>query len=190
MSCRPAVAVSGGYSAIFRNSASGSSYRLWMPSRFSTPNPPSLPIAIAVAGDTTPSIAEASSGISSAWGPSCHERSTSSGSRVRLLGTMAISSRPYARRPRLPRPISISTRAPRVSLAWAGNLPPPPGRPDGAFGGAEGAPQSPSGTSSTVTSRASASTSARSTTPAPSNWVLAAPEATPRRTASSSPAPS
>jgi hypothetical protein len=35
-----------------------------MPSRLSTPTPPSLPMAIAVAGETTESIGAASTGIS------------------------------------------------------------------------------------------------------------------------------
>ena len=62
----------------------------------------------AVSGETTPSIAEASSGSSKRYGPSVHEMSTSSGSRVRRDGTIAMSSNPYARRAFFPRPISIS----------------------------------------------------------------------------------
>src|SRR5436309_15972123 len=50
--------------------------------------------------------------------------STSSGSRVRRLGTMAMSSNPYARRPDLPIPISTSTFPP---LRWRGSRIPPPG---------------------------------------------------------------
>ena len=48
----------------------------------------------AVSGDTTPSIADASSGSSNRYGPSVHETSTSSGSRVRREGTIAMSSNP------------------------------------------------------------------------------------------------
>ena len=48
----------------------------------------------AKAGSTTPSIAEASTGSSSVCGPSFQVMSTSSGSRVRRLGTMAMSSKP------------------------------------------------------------------------------------------------
>src|SRR3954471_2802312 len=83
-----------------------------MPSRLSTPRPPSCPSSTAVAGDTTPSMAEASSGSSRRWGPSRHAMSTSSASRVRRLGTIAMSSNPYARRAFLPRPISISNPNP------------------------------------------------------------------------------
>ena len=50
----------------------------------------------AVAGLTTPSMADASSGSSKRWASSSHEMSTSSGSRVHRLGTMAMSSNPYA----------------------------------------------------------------------------------------------
>src|SRR5262245_6306683 len=81
-----------------------------MPSRLRTPRPPSLPSAIAVAGETTPSIAEARSGSSSRCGPSFQPMSTSCGSRVLRLGTIAMSSKPYACRAFLPRPISTSTR--------------------------------------------------------------------------------
>src|SRR5690349_21236535 len=80
-----------------------------MPSRLSTPSPPSLPSSIATCGETTPSIAEASSGSSSRCGPSFQPMSTSCGSRVRLDGTIAMSSNPYACRAFFPRPISIST---------------------------------------------------------------------------------
>ena len=63
---------------------------------------------MAVAGETTPSMAEASSGSSNRRPSSSHEVSTSSGSRVRRLGTIAMSSNPYARRPDFPSPISTS----------------------------------------------------------------------------------
>ena len=49
---------------------------------------------MAVAGDTTPSMALARSGSSNRRPSSSHEMSTSSGSRVRRLGTMAMSSNP------------------------------------------------------------------------------------------------
>src|SRR5215212_4823728 len=80
-----------------------------MPSRFSTPSPPSWPSLIAVSGEMTPSIAEPSSGSSRRCGPSFHPMSTSCGSRVRRLGTIAMSSKPYACLAFLPLPISIST---------------------------------------------------------------------------------
>ena len=48
----------------------------------------------AVAGETTPSIAEASSGSSKRYGPSVQVMSMSSGSRVRREGTIAMSSKP------------------------------------------------------------------------------------------------
>src|SRR3954449_9648009 len=82
-----------------------------MPSRFRTARPPSLPTMPAVRGDTTPSIAAASSGSSKRYGPSVQVMSMSSGSRVRREGTIAMSSKPYARRPFLPRPISTSIEA-------------------------------------------------------------------------------
>src|SRR5262245_23947050 len=81
-----------------------------MPSRLSTPRPPSLPSSIAISGETTPSIADASSGSSSRCGPSFQPMSTSCGSRVRRDGTIAMSSKPYACRAFFPIPISISTR--------------------------------------------------------------------------------
>ena len=67
---------------------------------------------MAVAGDTTPSIAAAIIGSSNLYASTSHVMSTSSGSRVRRLGTMAMSSNPYARRPDLPIPISTSTFPP------------------------------------------------------------------------------
>ena len=50
--------------------------------------------ATAVAGDTTPSIAAAIIGSSNLYASTSHVMSTSSGSRVRRLGTMAMSSNP------------------------------------------------------------------------------------------------
>ena len=79
---------------------------------------------MAVAGLTTPSIADAIRGRSKEKASTSHEMSTSSGSRVRRLGTMAISSRPYARRPDFPRPTSTSAicrdyRGPRPVEVWS-----------------------------------------------------------------------
>src|SRR5262252_7375874 len=97
-----------------------------MPSRFSTARPPSSPSLIATSGETTPSIADASSGSSSRCGPSFQPMSTSCGSRVRLDGTIAMSSNPYACLAFFPRPMSISTRylplkhkGPGAVAAWA-----------------------------------------------------------------------
>src|SRR6266511_176669 len=98
-----------------------------MPSRFRTPSPPSLPSAIAVCGDTTLSIADASRGSSSRWEPNFQPMSTSFGSRVLRLGTIATSSKPYACLAFLPRPISTSTaqsppltrKAQGRTAAWA-----------------------------------------------------------------------
>src|SRR5205085_9666445 len=78
--------------------------------------PPRRPISIAVAGETTPSIAAAIIGSSSLYASTSHVMSTSSGSRVRRLGTMAMSSNPYARRPDLPIPISTSTCPPELRV--------------------------------------------------------------------------
>jgi hypothetical protein len=58
------VAISLGSEAMRSSCASASSYREKMPSRFRTARPPSLPTMPAVRGETTPSIAEASSGSS------------------------------------------------------------------------------------------------------------------------------
>ena len=70
---------------------------------------PEPPLFLAVAGLTTPSMAAPIKGSSKRKASISHEISTSSGSLVRLLGTIAMSSNPYARRPDLPLPISIST---------------------------------------------------------------------------------
>src|SRR5712691_11586779 len=104
------VAFSSGSVAISSRIGSGSSYRVCTPSRLSTANPPSLPISTAVAGDTTPSIADAISGRSNVHASISQEMSTSSGSLVRREGTMATLSKPYARLPVLPMPISMSIR--------------------------------------------------------------------------------
>ena len=53
------------------------------------------------------------SGSSSRCGPSFQPMSTSCGSRVRRLGTIAMSSKPYACRAFLPLPISTSTQHPQ-----------------------------------------------------------------------------
>src|ERR1035438_8629727 len=58
-----------------------------------------------------PLLAAASSGRSKRYGPSVQEMSTSSGSRVRRDGTIAMSSNPYALLAFLPRPISTSITA-------------------------------------------------------------------------------
>ena len=60
----------------------------------STARPPSLPISIADAGETTPSMEAASIGSSNVQASISQEMSTSSGSRVRREGTMATSSNP------------------------------------------------------------------------------------------------
>ena len=74
---------------------------------------------MAVAGLTTPSMADAMSGSSKRNASISQEMSTSSGSRVRLDGTIAMSSKPYARRPDFPIPISTSAtaRPPRLGLS-------------------------------------------------------------------------
>ena len=51
---------------------------------------------MAVVGEMAPSIAEPSSGSSNLYASICQEMSTSSGSRVRRDGTIAMSSKPYA----------------------------------------------------------------------------------------------
>ena len=106
-----AVAFSTSSLLISSKSDSGSSYRVHSPSRLSTPTPPRRPISIAVAGLTTPSMAEAMRGSPNLNASISQVMSTSSGSRVRRLGTMAMSSKPYARRPDLPIPISTSAIA-------------------------------------------------------------------------------
>ena len=79
-----------------------------MPSKFKTANPPAFPISIAVCGETTESIGAAKNGKSNLYASICQEIETSCGSRVRRLGTIAISSKEYAARARLPGPNSIS----------------------------------------------------------------------------------
>ncbi len=88
------MASSTGRPAMRSSSASASSYRVWIPSRLRTARPPSFPMIPALRVSTTPSIADASSGMSKVCPSSRQERSTSSGSRVRRLGTIAISSSP------------------------------------------------------------------------------------------------
>src|SRR3977135_354089 len=66
------------------------------------------PISMAGAGEPAPAMAPPSKGSSNRKASSSQEMSTSSGSRVRRLGTMAMSSNPYARLPDLPMPISSS----------------------------------------------------------------------------------
>ena len=63
---------------------------------------------MAVVGETTPSIALATRGSSNRYASISQAIETSSGSRVRRDGAIAMSSKPYARRPVLPIPISTS----------------------------------------------------------------------------------
>ena len=65
-------------------------------------------MAIAVAGLTTESIGAAMTGIAKVSASMLQASDTTSGSRVRRLGMMAMSSNEYALRARFPRPISIS----------------------------------------------------------------------------------
>src|SRR3954447_19936603 len=112
----------------------GSSYRVQRPSRLSTPRPPCRPSAIAVSGDITESIGAARIGRAKREASICHAVETSSGSRVRRLGTMAMSSKEYARRPRLARPISISVTRARLTAVRpvpGPDQPPGDGQPDG-----------------------------------------------------------
>jgi len=53
-----------------------------------------LPTSIALDGDTTPSIADAINGSSNLYASISQLMSMSSGSRVRRLGTIAMSSNP------------------------------------------------------------------------------------------------
>nr|BFF15368.1 hypothetical protein GCM10025699_66710 [Microbacterium flavescens] len=67
---------------------------------------------MAVAGLTTESIGAAMIGVSN-WNASIDQPTdTSRGSRVRRLGTIAMSSNAYARRARLDTPISTSVTVP------------------------------------------------------------------------------
>ena len=63
---------------------------------------------MAVSGETTESIGAAKNGKSNLYASICQVIETSSGSRVRRDGTIAISSNEYAARARLPGPNSIS----------------------------------------------------------------------------------
>src|SRR6187431_2883588 len=87
-------------------------------------------MAIAVAGLTTESMGAAITGMSNVYASIVQLTDTSWGSRVRRLGTIAMSSKAYARLARLARPISMSlTRRayrPRVDgfVAPATNSPP------------------------------------------------------------------
>ncbi len=63
---------------------------------------------IAVVGETTESIGAARNGMENWYASIVQATETSSGSRVRRLGTTAMSSKAYTRRARLARPISIS----------------------------------------------------------------------------------
>src|SRR5207253_7310589 len=77
------------------------------PSRLSTARPPRRPISIASLGPTTPSMAAAMIGMPYWWPHSSQETSTSLGLTVRLPGTSAISSKPYAALALRPRPTHI-----------------------------------------------------------------------------------
>jgi hypothetical protein len=63
---------------------------------------------MAVSGDTTESIGAASIGKSNLYASICQVVETFSGSRVRRLGTIAMSSNEYAVRARFPGAISTS----------------------------------------------------------------------------------
>ena len=69
--------------------------------------PPIRPSAMAVSGLITESMGAPITGASKVKASICQDRDTSSGSRVRRVGTTAMSSKAYACRARLPRPISI-----------------------------------------------------------------------------------
>ena len=90
--CMRAVACSGVRLRISASTGSGSSYLVQRPSRSSTPRPPSWPIMMAVRGETTESIGAARNGMSNWYASIDQLIETSSGSRVRRLGTMAMSS--------------------------------------------------------------------------------------------------
>src|SRR6478736_7617683 len=87
---------------------------------------------MAVCGDITESNGAATTGRSKWYASICQPTETSSGSRVRREGTTAMSSKENARRPRLPRPISISLLTGpdyrRVGGPWEGDAT-SPGRP-------------------------------------------------------------
>src|SRR5215831_5879174 len=88
--------------------------------------PPRWPMAMANGTSTTPSMAEAQNGSCSVRSRSWKEIRTSSGFTVTPPGTRATSSKPYARRALLPRPISRLEAVCRVSVSmgvrtpWAG----------------------------------------------------------------------
>src|SRR3954471_11625056 len=63
---------------------------------------------MAVVGETTETMGAARKGMTKWYASIDQVTDTSSGSRVRRLGTIATSSKAYTRRPRLARPISIS----------------------------------------------------------------------------------
>src|SRR3990172_3838654 len=86
---------------------SGSSYRVWIPSRFRTARPPSRPISAASRGPTTPSMAAAMMGMSKRRPQSSHAMSTSLEFTVTAPGTRAMSSKPYAILALRPRPIHM-----------------------------------------------------------------------------------
>ena len=83
-----------GSDAISSKIGSGSSKRVWRPSRFRHARPPIRPISAAVAGETPASIALAIIGSGNVKASISQLMSTSSGSRVRRDGTIATSSNP------------------------------------------------------------------------------------------------
>src|SRR6188768_727647 len=74
-------------------------------------------MAIAVAGLTTESMGAAITGMSNVKASIVQLTLTSCGSRVRRLGTIAMSSNAYARFARLARPISMSLTHDRLPSA-------------------------------------------------------------------------
>src|SRR5205085_6636655 len=83
-----------------------------------TPRPPRRPSAMAVAGLIVASEGWATQGILNGYASSCQFVETSSTSRVRRVGTIAMSSRWYPRRALLLSPISTTSRI--VSSCWKG----------------------------------------------------------------------
>ena len=67
--CSSVVTSDCGDDAISSNTVWGSSYRVYMPSRFSTPRPPFLCMSDAKEGDTTASMDDAKMGMSKTSSP-------------------------------------------------------------------------------------------------------------------------
>ena len=89
---------SRGASMIWSSASWGSSYRVWIPSRFMTAMPPRRSISVAKEGEAIASTAEARTGAESSM-PSI-EKSVlvRSGLIVTSPGAIATSSNPYALR--------------------------------------------------------------------------------------------